>query len=139
MILNTNEEKSWECRLENAQSFYPTMLEWAKQHNFNIVPIELMPWDVFVLKEKGKDVYCTSLFVADHLAFTVFPLGNKKVETTAGGLGFVFKTIEKYCKKLDIHILATTVGETKYKRFLEKVGWSCTGLVCEDHYMKIIT
>ena len=48
MILNTNEEKSWECRLENAQSFYPTMLEWAKQHNFNIVPIELLPWDVFV-------------------------------------------------------------------------------------------
>ena len=93
MILNTNEEKSWECRLENAQSFYPTMLEWAKQHNFNIVPIELMPWDVFVLKEKGKDVYCTSLFVADHLAFTVFPLGNKKVEA-----------LSQVMEKINIHL-----------------------------------
>ena len=117
MILNINKDRNLKCRLETSKSFYKTFKQWATNKDLNVLPIELMPWDVFVLKEKGKDVYCTSLFVADHLAFTVFPLGNKKVEATAGGLAFVFKTIEKYCQKLDIHILATTVGETKDKRF----------------------
>jgi len=136
MILNTNKEKNWVARLDNADNFYNTMQEWAKAHDFNTFPRFFMPWDIFVLSENNNDVYCVSLYVADHIAFLCFPLSNKKIKHSPYGLSFLYETIDKYCNYLNIKVLITTAGVDNYKRFLEKNNWKETNLKDEDYYIK---
>ena len=100
MILKIDKEKKWEARLDSAPAFFETMQKWAKDQNFATWPRILMPHDVFVLKEDGVDVFCVSLHVADHIGFTLFPLANKNTTHAKGGLSFLYKAIDFYCKTL---------------------------------------
>jgi|GEM_PF-3840312 len=138
MILNINKKKQWEVRLDNAKNFFNTMQEWAQDHEFNTFSQALMPWDIFVLSEKGKDVYCVSLHVADHIGFACFPLSNKKIPHSPFGLSFLYDTIDKYASLLNIKVLMTTAGVENYKRFLKLKNWQETNLKDEDYYIKIL-
>jgi len=138
MILNINKDRNLECRLETSKSFYKTFKQWATDKGLNVLPIELMPWDFFVVSKNNKDILCTSLFVADHMAILWHTMGDKKYNRDIFDLSFMFKSIEKYCKKLDIAFIMGTAGKKGYKKLLERTGWCDVGVKKEDWYLKII-
>jgi hypothetical protein len=138
MILKTNKEKKWEARLDNATAFFETMQKWAKAQEFGTWPRVVMPYDIFVLKEDGVDVFCVSLFVADHIGFTVFPLANKDKTHAKGGLSFLYEAVDFYCKTLKIKVLITTANPEEYKSFLRSNDWVDIKQYDEDYYIKIL-
>ena len=138
MILKIDKEKKWEARLDNAPAFFETMQKWAEDQDFGILPRVIMPHDIFVLKEDGVDVFCVSLYVSDHLAKVAFPLANKNKTHTKGGLSFLYKAIDFYCKTLKIVALMTTANPEDYKSFLKSNDWTDINLHDEDYYIKIL-
>ena len=138
MILKIDKEKKWEARLDSAPAFFETMQKWAKDQNFATWPRILMPHDVFVLKEDGVDVFCVSLHVADHIGFALFPLANKNTTHAKGGLSFLYKAIDFYCKTLKMGALITTANPEDYKSFLKSNDWIDITMRNEDYYIKIL-
>jgi hypothetical protein len=126
-----------EIRAEKVQDFYPTMKAWAKKHNFELPQIEVLPYDIFVLKENDIDTYCMGVFIADQAAMTVFPLSNKGTKRSRLGLELLHKTIEKYVKQFGVFILLTTTATPRIRKALENCGWN-RGDICVDQYMKVI-
>ena len=126
-----------EIVIKKIYDFYPTMKQWAKDHDFILPPIQTMPYDVFVLKEDGVYTYCLGVFIADQAAITAFPLSNKKAKRTKKGLVLLHKAVEDYVKKLNIYILWTTTATDKVRKALIDCDWF-RGDSCVDHYIKII-
>lgn len=127
-----------EIKIKNIHEFYPTIVDWSKEHGFQVPTKEFYPYDIFVLNENGIDTYCVGVFVADQAALTVFAHSNKKVERSKIGLELLYKTIEKYVKQLGVLILLTTTDTDRIRTALDNCGW-IKGDVKVDHYFKVVT
>jgi hypothetical protein len=107
-----------EVRREKTKDFYETVSNWWRGHSlpyegktvsFPVIPEVILPENVFVLSEKGVDLYSVFFYQTDSaLGYLAYPARNPKYPKKEGALPLLFKKVEEYAREKGFFLLFTT-------------------------------
>jgi hypothetical protein len=121
------------------KDFYPTMVEWWKGNDFQIVSPSMLPEFTFVsYNNEGTPTYSMCFYNTDsNLAWIGWQLKNPIVEkeNRIGNLKCLFQHVEQYAKTLGYHILFTTSNTKPVENIMQGLGYGI-GDVNVKHYLK---
>mgnify|MGYP000920103220 CR=1 FL=1 len=123
------------------KDFYPTMVEWWKGNNFNVVTPSLLPqYTYVVLNDNDIPTYSMCFYNTDsHLAWIGWQLKNPDVDKkdSVGNLSFLFEQVEKEAKALGYHLLFTTSNTKPVEDVMIDLGYN-VGDTGVKHYSKVL-
>lgn len=122
------------------KDFYPTMVQWWKGNNFNVVSPSLLPEYTFVVYNGETATYSMCFYNTDsNLAWLGWQLKNPKTtkEQRKGNLKELFTFIQKYAKSLNYQIIFTTSNTKPVEDVMLDLDY-LIGDTNVKHYLKII-
>jgi len=121
------------------KDFYPTMVNWWKGNNFNVVSPSMLPEFTFVVyNDSDVPTYSMCFYNTDsNLAWIGWQLKNPKVDKKdkVFNLIHLFKHIEEYAKDLGYEILFTTSNTKPIEDIMGNLNYSI-GDIDVKHYLK---
>lgn len=124
-----------EVRMIALKMFYPTMVKWWEQHNWEVIKESSLPSLVFVSNNGTDDTYCCTLYETDsNFGFVAWQISNKEVKKDPDDLVLIFNKIEEYAQKIGIEILFTTSGSQTVENALVDSGYKLGDTHVNQYY-----
>ena len=100
-----------ECRVETKESFISVLFQWWKGHGFPQLPVDALPKRIFVVANKGVDLYAIPVYTTDsNICWMGFTTSNPEAtkEQKKGALKFLLETAEDIMSGLGFSLMVTT-------------------------------
>lgn len=127
--------------IKKTEDFYPTMVDWWKGNNFEIVSPSLLPNNTFVAyNSENIPVYSMCFYNTDsNLAWIGWQLKNPNTtkEQRGDSLTRLFEHIQIYAKDLGYQVLFTTSDTKPIVNIINRLGYK-VGDEKVNHYLKIL-
>lgn len=111
-----------ECRLENKERYYETLVDWWSKWNFPILDKASLPQRIFVVSAEGVDLYAVPVYTSDSSwCWIGFITGNKHAERKyrKNALNFLLYNVEQYMKSIGYDLIMTVSGNPILKKLFE--------------------
>jgi len=129
-----------ECRLENSETYYKTLVEWWTKWDFPILLKSSLPKRIFVVSAEGVDLYAVPVYVSDSAwCWIGFITGNKDAEKKhrKNALNFLLYNVEQYMKSLGYDLIMTVSGNSVLKKLFEDSNYNSSSKNIVEYIKKI--
>jgi hypothetical protein len=118
-------------RLWNLEKDYDTLVKWWNQHEFGVVPQEVLPPDGIMIEKDGVPICAGGLYIGKgtRFAFMEWIVGNKEANKMDlhTGLKLCIDSIFVMAKDKEMDLVFTTTGEEALqKRYTKYHGMDLT-------------
>jgi hypothetical protein len=111
-------------RTWNRKKDYETLVEWWKQHEFGIVPLEVLPPDGIIVEHENKPICAGGLYlgVGTQFAFMEWIVGDKTANKRQlhSGLKLCIDALFDLAREKGMKLVFTTTGEEALQKRYEK-------------------
>lgn len=118
------------CRIENKHNFYDTLCKWWVDWKFPIMSIDALPNNIFVVSNKGVDLYAVPVYLSDSdVCWIGFITGNKNSAKAlrSGSLDYLIKYTEHYLKQSGRKFIMTVSKTPVLKKIFKDNGYLISG------------
>jgi hypothetical protein len=118
------------CRIENKHDFYDTLCKWWTDWKFPVMSIDALPNNIFVVSNKGIDLYAIPVYLSDSdVCWVGFITGNKNSTKVlrSGSLDYLVKFTEQYLKQSGRKFIMTVSKTPVLKKIFEDNGYLMSG------------
>ena len=129
-----------ECRLENSETYYETLVEWWTKWDFPVLLKSSLPKRIFVVSAEGVDLYAVPVYVSDSSwCWIGFITGNKdaKKKYRKNALNFLLYNVEQYMKSLGYDLIMTVSGNPVLKKLFEDSNYNSSSKNIVEYIKKI--
>ena len=129
-----------ECRLENSDTYYKTLVEWWTKWGFPVLLKSSLPKRIFVVSAEGVDLYAVPVYVSDSAwCWIGFITGNKDAEKKyrKNALNFLLYNVEQYMKSLGYDLIMTVSGSPVLKKLFEDSNYNSSSKNIVEYIKKI--
>ena len=136
-----------EVRKENTVDFYPTISDWWNNHqikyegktiSYPIIPLGVLPQNVFIVRDNGEDLYCVFFYHTDSgLCWSAYPTRSPKVKPNKEALNFLMIELEKYARSEGYFLIFTTSPIPNIQKSLLEVGFVEGDMRVNQYYKQL--
>ena len=129
-----------ECRLENIDTYYETLVKWWLRWDFPVLDKTSLPHRIFVVSAEGIDLYAAPVYVSDStICWIGFITGNKEAEKKyrKDALKFLLYNIEHYMKDIGYDLIMTVSSSPVLKKLFEDAEYSSSSKNIVEYIKKI--
>jgi hypothetical protein len=129
-----------ECRLENRDTYYETLVKWWVRWDFPVLEKTSLPHRIFVVSAEGIDLYAAPVYVSDSaLCWIGFITGNKDTEKKyrKNALNFLLYNTEQYMKSIGYELIMTVSSNPVLKKLFEDANYISSSKNIVEYIKKI--
>jgi len=129
-----------ECRLENKDRYYETLVEWWTKWNFPVLDKSSLPERIFVVSAEGVDLYAVPVYASDCTWCMIgFVTGNKDADKKyrKNALNFLLYNTEQYMKSIGYELIMTVSSNPVLKKLFEDANYMSSSKNIVEYIKKI--
>ena len=129
-----------ECRLENRDTYYETLVKWWLRWDFPVLDKTSLPHRIFVVSAEGIDLYAAPVYVSDStICWIGFITGNKYADKKhrKNALNFLLYNTEQYMKSIGYELIMTVSSNSVLKKLFEDANYISSSKNIVEYIKKI--